>query len=43
MPRKIIEVQPNEGIDKSGHGAEYVAFAILFAATLLAYILLSNI
>ena len=43
MPRKIIEVHPNEGIDKSSHGTEYVVLAILFVATLLAYILLSNI
>lgn len=42
MPRKTIEVYPNEGIDKSGSGAEYVVIAIVFVASIITYIL-SNI
>ncbi len=38
MPRKTIEVQPNEGIDKSGSGAEYLVLIIAFVVSILAYI-----
>ncbi len=38
MPRKTIDVQPNEGIDKSGSGAEYLVLITVFVVSLLAYL-----
>jgi hypothetical protein len=37
MSRKTIDAQPNEGIDKSGSGAEYLVLITVFVVSILVY------